>query len=755
MRSIRWVDGLIAGRYLILLAVVLWAVGSYWLIPAIEFDRSIENMFPPQSEVLLSYQRLKRTFGGNEIVLAVYHDADLFAADGTGVARVAALHQHLAAVAGVKAVLSIDQPLPGDLIVGSTPLAKQTRELFSGYTHSADGQTVALACLLYPPDETTVGRQQTIDEIRLALDELPEELRPGYLTGEPIMVVDGFRYVEADGRRLGVGSTILLGLTIVVCFRSLRWVVIPIAVVQLTLLSTQAALSLARIELSMVSSMLTAVVMVVGVATMVHVLVRFAELRTAGLDPLTAIRDTLRQLAPAIAWSCLTDAAGFAALTISDVGPVQDFGVMMAIGSLMVLVSVFALVPGLTTLGRFDVDPHAPWGEAILVDQLQALLAFVRRRPWVVLGSLATICVVAITGIGQLQVETDFTRNFRRDSDITMSYQFVEQNLGGAGICDIVIPAPAKLDWAFLQRVRQLGLQLSPSATDRQTELRSITKAFSVADAIVELSPVELSNKPRLVQDSLVFSGLTAMRGWMPEFFGTLYGVDPQNGQHYVRLMLRVHERQTAAEKQRLIAQVRQMVTAEFPDAEVTGYFVLLSHLIDTVLADQWRTFALALVSIGLLMTIAFRDRRLALVALIPNTFPVLVVLGTMGWLSRFVWPELRINMGTAMIAAVSMGLSIDSSIHYILGFKQALQQGLDFDRALQQIQRRIGKSMVLSTIALTVGFTVLATSRFVPTVYFGTLVTLAMLGGLVGNLIGLPLLMSLVRPHGEGEAGG
>jgi predicted RND superfamily exporter protein len=105
--------------------------------------------------------------------------------------------------------------------------------------------------------------------------------------------------------------------------------------------------------------------------------------------------------------------------------------------------------------------------------------------------------------------------------------------------------------------------------------------------------------------------------------------------------------------------------------------------------------------------------------------------------------------MGTAMIAAVSMGLSIDSSIHYIMGFQQLRMEGVSFDEALQRIQQRVGKALVLATLALAVGFTVLATSRFVPTLYFGVLVTLAMLGGLIGNLIGLPLLIQLCyRPR-------
>lgn len=753
---VQWVT---RGRHLLLLLAAILLGVALWLAPQLHFDRSVENMFPPTSPILADYQQLKRTFGGNEIVLAVYQDPHLFAADGSGLARLRHLRQQIVKdVPGVKAVLSIDQPLPGELILGATPLAERTRELFRGYTHGADRETVSLVCMLYPPDETAIPRRTSIDALREVMQrELPAELQPSWLTGEPVLVTDGFRFVERDGARLGLWSMILLGLTITVCFRSLRWVIIPVAVVQFALWLTQASLVVAGMELSMVSSMLTAVVMVIGVATMVHVMVRFAELRGDGLPPLEALRETFRQLLVPIIWACLTDAVGFLALTVSDVGPVQDFGIMMAVGSLMVLVSVVLLVPGLSVLGKIDPDPHLPWGEDRLTNQLQRILSIVRRRPAAVLSVLVAVSALAIGGLGLLEVETDFTRNFRQDSEIARSYHFVEDHLGGAGVCDVMLPAPDTLDWDYLQRVHRLGQSIYGSEVPEAPEhnpFAAITKGFTLADAVVELSPVELADKPAFIQNSLVRSGLTAMRGWMPVFYDALYGTDPVENKRYFRMMLRVTERQGADEKEKLILALTERCRQEFPEAEVTGYFVLLTQLINSVVRDQWRSFTVAILGIGCLMTLAFRDLRLAIIALIPNAFPILVVLGAMGWIGWAYWPELKVNMGTAMIAAVSMGLSIDSSIHYILGFRRELSSGAGFDQALDRVQRRVGKALVLSTLALAIGFTVLATSEFIPTVYFGVLVTLAMLGGLAGNLIGLPLLLNVLYRRRSAQHG-
>ena len=744
MSQVAWVSGLVRHRMLILSGAVGLTALSWWLAPQLNFDRSIENMFPADSSVLASYQKLKRTFGGNEIVLAVYRDPRLLAPDGNGLVRLRSISQRLKNVDGVKAVLSLDQPLPGEMILQDNAMARRTRELFCGFTHGEDGETVSVVCMLYPRADTDVPRRETIDGMRSVMHSLPDGLPPGWLTGEPVLVVDGFRYVEQDGNRLGTWSMLLLGLTICICFRSLRWVLIPVLVVQLALLLTKTILAVAQMRLSMVSSMLTAVVMVVGVATMVHIMVRFSESRSLGYSPVDSLRRTLEQLFVPITWACVTDAVGFLALTVSDVGPVHDFGVMMAIGSMMVWVSVLLLVPGLSTLGSVDADPQSPWGEDQLVEQLDGLLAGALRRPYVLLIALAGLVLLATCGINRLHVETDFTRNFRWNSEIATAYRYVEDHLGGAGVCDVMIPADDKIRWSDVAEFYELGQQVRHLEPTEEGEFTPVTKAFSFADALVELSPIDMHNQPRLVQESLTVSGVTAMRSWMPEFFEALYGVDPRSNRRYARLMLRIPERQDAAQKRALIKHVQETVDEAVPGAEVTGYFVLLSHLIDSVLRDQWRTFIVAIAGIGVLMAIAFRSLRLAVIALIPNTLPVLVVLGGMGWLSSLFWFDLKINMGTAMIAAVSVGLSIDSSIHYIIGFQRAVGEGLSVEQALSRVQSRVGKALVLSTLALAVGFTVLASSDFVPTVYFGVLVTLAMLGALAGNLLGLPLLIYL-----------
>jgi uncharacterized protein len=166
---------------------------------------------------------------------------------------------------------------------------------------------------------------------------------------------------------------------------------------------------------------------------------------------------------------------------------------------------------------------------------------------------------------------------------------------------------------------------------------------------------------------------------------------------------------------------------------------VLLTFLIESLLRDQIVSFGLCVVLVVVIMVLAYHNLRIALISLVPNIFPILLVVGAMGWLG------VPVNVGTAMIAAVSMGLTIDASIFYLYGYRRMRAAGRPLAEALRETHQGFGRALVFGTLALVIGFSVLAMSRFIPLVYFGVLVSLAMLGGLIGNLLLLPLLLPLV----------
>lgn len=731
-RVSRW---LIACRWPLLALALVLSAAAWRAGRSLSFDRSIENMFADDDPVLGPYRKLKRTFGGNEIALAAYVDPDLLTPEG--IDRLEKLTQELAAVPGVGGAFSLAEarlllfPPIRLFREQAERLKKRFLEVSEGYTVGADLQTAAIVCVLRP-EQASDERTATVDRLRMLVEQHDST---GVLAGEPVMVVDGFRYLDQDGRLLGTVSTTLLMVTILFFFRSLRWVLVPMAVVGAALVWTQATLVAAGLELSLVSSMLWAIVTVIGIATVVHLVLGFRGARAMGLTPRAALELAGGTLAAPIFWACATDAAGFASLTASDVGPVRDFGLMMLIASLLVLPAIATIVPGLSLMGRLDVDPRRAWGEGIIDRLLRRIIDFVHGHPWataVVVGLAGLACSL---GVVRLEVETDFTKNFRRTSPIVHSYEFVESRLGGAGVWDVIFPVPEEGDREVLDRMRRLQARLKSEVLVREPSGRDVpglTKVLSAADVMDVFS---MRADPGRLEQTL--QGL----GQRAPIVRYLHGRDPRDPERmYLRIMLRARERQPSAEKERLIAEVRRISLEEFPEAEVTGFFVLLTRLIQSLIGDQWLTFGLASAGIGLMMLLAFRSLPLALAALVPNALPILVVTGWMGWLG------VRINMGAAMIAAVSMGLAVDSSVHYLTAYRRQRAAGQSVYESLAAVHQRVGRAMIFSTLALVVGFSALSLSRFVPTIYFGVLVSLTMLGGMLGNLVVLPLLIRLIE---------
>ena len=543
-------------------------------------------------------------------------------------------------------------------------------------------------------------------------------------------------------------------------FRSLRWTIMPLVLVHVSLVWTKALLVLANMRLSMVSSILTSLITIVGIATVTHITIRFRELR-GDHDRVAAFRQTFIDLAPAVFWTCVTTAIGFAALLSSGVTPVRSFGLMVATGVLLLLVASGLLLPALVLAGWWEDDPHRAPAERGMLRLLDRTVDWVEHAAGRLMLGFVVISLLAFAGLFRLQVETDFSKNFREESPILQSIRFFEDRLGGVGTWEVNFPAPKESGETTVlgdgekkpssdpptastvgsgiskknDSATSVESALTQSFVDRATTATAkirdvespdgvgITKAMSLGDGtgfIPRLTAPTLDRRRRML----------AMI--QPEYEPGLY--NPDVGR--MRIMLRAREQHQAESKLQLIENVETVARQTFPEAQATGLFVLLAHLIESLLSDQLVSFIIAAIGVAVVVAIAFRSLPIGVMAVLPNVLPILLVIGGMGWLGS------PINIGTAMIASVSMGLTVDSSIHYLVGYRRARADGLDHYAALRATHANVGRAVIFASIALILGFSVLTLSHFIPLVYFGLLVSVAMLGGLLGGLVLLPLLL-------------
>lgn len=722
----------------LLLAVVLF--GLFWgPSNRLTLDESIESFFAPSDPLLQAYQTTKKSFGGDEFVLVGYQLED--PTDSDELRRQKELAEQLSAVPGVKSssTQSLADTLRNPRAEGLIRLAMRlpmTRSRLMDLSRRVligdDDKTVCIILRLLPEEETNVSRVQTFAEIRrIANNSDP----PAVVAGEPIQVHDMFRYVEDDSWLLGWVSSTLLMLVILIMFRNLRWVVLPIVVIQLVLVLTRGLLYFAHIQLSMVSSMLTSLVTIICIATVMHIVVTYREKRLAK-DRYDAFVETIQLLAPPIFWTCLTTAIGFASLLSSDITPVRSFGLMMAVGTLFVPVVCVLVLPGGALIGNFQAEPFAPPEEKRLLKSLDQLAKRVNKSGRTILAVGLLIAVFAGCGLVGLRVETDFSTNFRKSSPIVQALHFFETNLGGVGSWEIGFSAPPELNEEHLEKVRELAEELREVKLPDGTGL---TKVVALTDGLDLVPKIPMAERGFLRLPRLRWATLEERQelvdSLQPEMLPSLY--DRKAGR--MRIMLRALEQQPAEVKLKLIERVEEVAQGYFPEAKATGLYVLLANLISSLLADQIVSFGLAATGVAITMGIAFRSFWVGLISLIPNVLPILLVVGGMGW------ANVPINIGTAMIASVSMGLTVDSTIHYLTAYRRSRVLGAPHELAVEAAHASVGLALVLANIALITGFAALALSHFIPLVYFGVLVSAAMVGGLLGNLILLPPLLKWI----------
>jgi hypothetical protein len=735
----------------LLAAALLITAVAFPISRQLDFDQTIESFFPPQHPDILQLQQTRKDFGGDEFVIVAWKEPELLQANSDGgyaeltpaaTANIRQLSQRLSALPGV------DGPRTRDLhkLLNSSLRNRNSRaamlQIFQGLLIGPDQQTTAIILQLLPPEQSGITRAAAIQGIRNAARL--SGLNP-FVAGEPVQVQEMFDLVERDGQTLYLASLGVLAIMLLLIFRSLRWVAAPLLIVIGSVLCTRAALVLAGARLSMVSSMLNSMVTIIAIGTSTHIIVHYRELRsTRSLSPSAACRETLLELWQPVFWTVVTIAVGFAALLVSQIVPVRSFAIMMTLGTLMTLLLTLLVMPAALAAGQNIPVP----GRVALEDHLDRALGRIAqiivhhpRRT-----TLACCLLLAVTAPGLLlmQVETDFSRNFRESSPVLQALRFVESTLGPAGTWDVSFDVPAPLTPLFLDRIDELTAKLRSLAENGlPLEVVSLTDALNVP--------------PRL---GSAVKRLELIRRRQPDLVNSFHNTRNRR----MRIVLRSPEQQTTDLKLEQIRQVRTVVAAHFrnleqelnaastdtPEAQqtrppnwlaresATGLFVLMARIIDSLLADQFRSFLWASLGTMLCTAVAFRSLKIGLISLVPNIFPIAIVTGLLGLL------QVPVNIGTAMIASVSMGFTC--SIHYIAVFRKALPEA-GLAAALEKAQAGVGKAVVLAHIALVAGFLVLTASEFIPLVYFGALLSLSMVGGLVSDLVMLPLLLRWTTP--------
>ncbi|MCH2211164.1 MAG: MMPL family transporter [Fuerstiella sp.] len=740
----------------LLVLAALAVVTSIPLSGRLEFDQRLESFFADDNPDIVILRRSRQEFGADEFVIVAWTEKQLLRHDmpanpslqtliddrqfkpeltKRARERITTLSEQLSSIPGVNG----EQTQSLVKFLDNAPKIRAVRrailKLFAGTLIGDDARSTSVVLTLQPEAAAPVPRSVTLGKIRHTANDFEPD---SAVAGEPVQIHDMFRLVEEDSRILFLASLGVLATVLLILFGGLRWMLGTIGLVLGVVICTRAILVLFDTQLSMVGSMLNSLVTVIGIATCMHVIVHYRDLRLSGPDSEStpgarqAATKTMRYMVFPVFWTCVTTAVGFGSLLVSEITPIRSFSVMMSLATFVIIVACVMILPAMMASGSRLRTPSVAPLEHRLDRALAILCNWLERHPGKTGLMFLLITAACVPGIFRLEIETDFSRNFKKSSTIVKSLKFIESRLGGAGTWEVAFDTPDTLTDDYLDKVSALTSDLK-SANLGAGRMRVLSLA-DVADL-----------PPRFRGPTWM---LKRMENDFPQLIAGMYNEDRAR----MRIILRSLEQQSAESRSAQIEKVRT-ITQAFAEGQnslsetrsarsttASGMFVLLTEIIRSLLQDQLRSFLCATAGIFLCMTVAFRSLRIGLISLFPNIFPVALLLGTLGWVG------VPVNIGTAMIASVSMGLTVDSTIHYIFAFERA-RRVCSVAEALQQAHAGAGRAVVFAHLALIAGFTVLTASRFIPLVYFGGLMSLSMFCGLFGDLVLLPLLLQRTSP--------
>ena len=604
-------------------------------------------------------------------------------------------------------------------------------------------------------------QEQDIETIRAIMDGQRHRAEM-FLGGLPMIVADMIEFIRHDLILFGSGALGFLILILSVFFGKPRWVLLPMLCCTITGISVIGFLGFNNWQVTVISSNFLSILLIINLSLTIHLIVRYRDLHGADPDKdhQVLIRETVVSMAQPCFYTIVTTVVAFASLIVSGIRPVIDFGWTMIVGLVIAFLISFAVFP--TTLAM--LRPTRPPGARDVTRKITLYLAhMVRASPgFILMGSLLLALAFGL-GIPKLKVENRFIDNFKATTEIFQGMQVIDRKLGGTTPLDIVIDPGAE----FFELVREL-----------EQEQEDFDELFA-EDASAETAPSYWLN-PRMMGmmqtihqyvESLPAVGKVLSIGTLMQIATELAGHQPDEVElallkkrasteisdnlikpylsddaNQARIAIRVIESDPSLNRQGLRDQISLFLIDELglDDSQVhlTGMLILYNNMLQSLFRSQILTLGAVLVAIFLTFVVLFRSIKLAALGIIPNLASVILVLGMMGWLG------VPLDMMTITIAAITIGIAVDDTIHYIHRFKRELVVDGDYEEAVSRCHGGIGKAIYYTSLAVIFGFSILALSNFIPTINFGLLTGFAMLVALLGNLLLLPAIILLTRPR-------
>ena len=581
-----------------------------------------------------------------------------------------------------------------------------------------------------------------------------------YLGGIPMIADDMMTFIKSDIVIFGLGVLLFIIATLWFVFRKLIWIIVPISSCLFSVMIMMGLLGILGWKVTVISSNFIALMLILTMAMNIHMSTRFLQLRKdfPTKNNFEIISLTTNKMFWPIIYTVFTTVFAFLSLIFSEIKPIIDFGWMMTFGLITSFIITFTLLPTLLNFVPIKDISIKKEQESKITTFLGSVSLNNKNS---IFGITGIVIILSILGISKLEVENSFINYFNKDTEIYKGMKLIDEELGGTTPLEVILKFPVVEnketsteddefeDWDDEEDENDEKYWFTKDKIDKISSVHNyldslpqIGKVLSFS-SIIDVATQLNNNKPLgTLEMGVLYSKI-------PESIKTEI-IDPYLSikDNEARISLRIIDSQENLRRNDLINKInfdlKNKLGLEESEYKLTGVLILFNNLLQSLFKSQILTLGLVMIGIFSMFIILFRNIKLSLIGVVPNFIAAFFILGIIGLIG------IPLDMMTITIAAITIGIAVDNSIHYIYRFKEEFSKIKDYSKTLKKCHSTVGIAILNTSITIVFGFSILVFSKFIPTIYFGVFTGIAMLLAMISVLTLLPTLILTIKPFGK-----
>ena len=603
-----------------------------------------------------------------------------------------------------------------------------------------------------------IRNSQNIAEIRDVISKYGESAKI-HLGGIPMIADDMMSFIKSDIVVFGIGVFIFIIFTLWFIFKNVKWVIMPLAGCATSVIVMIGLLGLFGWKVTVISSNFIALMLILNMAMNIHLTVRFLQIKKEfpEFSKQDAVLEASKKMMLPILYTVLTTICAFLSLIFSGIKPIIDFGWMMTIGLIVSLLITFLLLPSLLNIFSSENETSIKDTEKSFITSIFASIA--KGNTVLIFLFTALIIISSVIGVFKLKVENSFINYFNKETEIYKGMKKIDDDLGGTTPLNVILKFPQK-------KLQEKDDEFSEWDDDNdenahkakywftRDKMDKILNVHDYLESLPEIGKVlSFGSILRVAEDlngkELQSLEIAVLYSKIPdeikrEIISPYISVDKDEA----RLNLRVKDSLKDLKRDELIKKIKEELNTKLgldkEEYRLSGVLILFNNLLQSLFKSQILTLGIVMLGIFGMFFILFRNIILSLIGVVPNFLAAFFILGIIGLM------DIPLDMMTITIAAITIGIAVDNSIHYIYRFKEEFKKIKNYNETVDRCHSTVGIAILNTSITIVFGFSILVLSNFIPTIYFGIFTGIAMLLAMISVLTLLPKLLLIYKPFGE-----